>query len=69
MFLCSPFRDIKKGEEIFVNYGYGRTLKGETEWYFKQKEEVDRIVKEMNEKAETEMKEKAESEVKPEMEM
>jgi hypothetical protein len=33
-------RDIKKGEEIFVNYGYSKTLRGETDWYFEQKEQV-----------------------------
>jgi len=34
--LSIHFRDIKKGEEIFVNYGYGDKAIPETEWYIEQ---------------------------------
>jgi len=42
-------RDIKKGEEILVNYGYKKSPNGETDWYLEQQEEVAKELKEKEE--------------------
>ena len=41
-FFHTNFRNIKKGEEIFVNYGYTFSKRHEVDWYFDQEAAVAR---------------------------